>query len=430
MSTILGNPITLGGGGAKLNIDYGSTPPTDTTKLWVPLEKKPDGVECSPVLNYGGNTIETLQAKLPDAQKFSPAVIARGNYLYVCGGGSTSSYSNATNKITKINTKTGVSTELSVKLPQAKIRSIYVEVNNKLYIFGGVGNQSLSATSNVYVFDPSTETIETRTNLTINVSTNAYGCQTGVAVGNKVYFIGFLAPSYIFGIYTYDVDTQVLTYMNKQAPSAVPSCAYVNGTIYCFGGDQTSSNQYKNWYKIDPKTGNVTNGGNFLYSYCACAAIGKYIYLFTGFYAGYYNTIMKFDTETDTFETLSVTTSEKISSRELCKSAFDVYVMGGFNPSQTRYNINIDKFSVSSPLTKNRLFLQEDYGYDFLWSAIKSKDADLKVKVINAYLGDSNNIAQHTNAYLYDTTTNQWKSLSGESYVADMQNALNIMGVN
>ena len=31
--SILGNPITLGGGGADLNIDFGSTPPADTSML-------------------------------------------------------------------------------------------------------------------------------------------------------------------------------------------------------------------------------------------------------------------------------------------------------------------------------------------------------------------------------------------------------------
>lgn len=88
------------------------------------------------------------------------------------------------------------------------------------------------------------------------------------------------------------------------------------------------------------------------------------------------------------------------------------------------------EFVVETLLTSNHLFLQEDYGYDGLWTALKSKDTDLKVKVINAYLGDSNNIAQLTNAYLHDTASSQWKTLSGESYVADMQNALNILGVN
>lgn len=47
--SILGNPITLGGGGADLNIDFGATPPTDTSKLWVPLAKKPDKVS---VISY------------------------------------------------------------------------------------------------------------------------------------------------------------------------------------------------------------------------------------------------------------------------------------------------------------------------------------------------------------------------------------------
>ena len=88
------------------------------------------------------------------------------------------------------------------------------------------------------------------------------------------------------------------------------------------------------------------------------------------------------------------------------------------------------KFVVNVPLDENTLLIQEDYGTDGLWSALKSKDTDLKVKVINAYLGDSSNIAQLTNAYLYDSKDLKWKSLSGESYVADMQNALNILGVN
>lgn len=57
MSVIYGNPIITNGGGTKLNIDYGATPPTDTTKLWVPLAKKPGAVECSPVLKYGRNYI-------------------------------------------------------------------------------------------------------------------------------------------------------------------------------------------------------------------------------------------------------------------------------------------------------------------------------------------------------------------------------------
>lgn len=60
MSTVIGNPVMIGGGGGgvgSLNIDYGTNPPSDTTKLWVPLATKPSNVECSPVLDYGSNSI-------------------------------------------------------------------------------------------------------------------------------------------------------------------------------------------------------------------------------------------------------------------------------------------------------------------------------------------------------------------------------------
>lgn len=62
-----------------------------------------------------------------------------------------------------------------------------------------------------------------------------------------------------------------------------------------------------------------------------------------------------------------------------------------------------------------------------LTDALAANFGDASVDEWWDYDGD---IAQLTNAYLYDTASNQWKSLSGESYVADMQNALNILGVN
>ena len=69
--SILGNPITLGGGGANLNIDFGATPPADTSKLWVPLVIKPNSVECSPVLDYGDDIfVSQPYTAIPNEQKF------------------------------------------------------------------------------------------------------------------------------------------------------------------------------------------------------------------------------------------------------------------------------------------------------------------------------------------------------------------------
>lgn len=73
--------------------------------------------------------------------------------------------------------------------------------------------------------------------------------------------------------------------------------------------------------------------------------------------------------------------------------------------------------------------MQADFGFDNPFPVVKSQKSEFEAYLRNAYLGDANNIAKLTNAYIYDTNTNQWKTLSGESYVADVLNALNIMGV-
>ena len=83
MSTILGNPITLGGGGAKLNIDFGTTPPSDTSKLWVPLANKPDAIECSPVLNYGSEIYSGVVGSLNTNTYNQPSCCYLNGKIYV-----------------------------------------------------------------------------------------------------------------------------------------------------------------------------------------------------------------------------------------------------------------------------------------------------------------------------------------------------------
>ena len=166
-------------------------------------------------------------------------------------------------------------------------------------------------------------------------------------------------------------------------------------------------------------------------------AVGNNIYLFGGAVqstganptgnARALSSIYKFNTQTNTFSLLPISLASGQYYSVIYNSDLYCYVIKTEGDSSAKTKA---KFVVNVPLDENTLLIQEDYGTDGLWSALKSKDTDLKVKVINAYLGNSNNIAQLTNAYLYDTASNQWKSLSGESYVADMQNALNILGVN
>ena len=428
MSTVLGNPITLGGG-AKLNIDYGATPPTDTTKLWVPLATKPSAVECSPVLAFGGNTISLENWMLPSDVAFYPNPIVYGDYLYLVGGGKSQYLGSGSNKIFKVNLKTDQVTEISTKLPKKLHYSFCAEANGKLYILGGNDDQSGAALPGVYVFDPATETVTTETSLSVGIK----------MYGNAPFKHGFYHNGliYIVGYATGDSNKnlKVLSYntangsttIGATVPAIGSACSLVGSKIYCFGGYS-----YSKTYTYDILTGTVKSDGypGYQYTYVDCASIGKYIYLFTGWYGAGLNVIQRFDTETNTLEQLPTTMKSKLAWRTVCKHGLDIYVLGGKSNGTSNPTLEVEKFSASSPLTNNHLFLQEDYGYDGLWTAFKSKDTDFKVKVINAYLGDSNNIAQLIDAYLYDSKDLKWKSLSGESYVADMLNALNIMGVN
>lgn len=110
MSTVIGNPVMIGGGGdglGSLNIDYGANPPADTTKLWVPLAKKPDAVECSPVLNYGSEVISTTQWALPDAMSAGCSGNgAIGKYIYMIAGRK-GNQGTPTGAISRFNTETG-----------------------------------------------------------------------------------------------------------------------------------------------------------------------------------------------------------------------------------------------------------------------------------------------------------------------------------
>lgn len=390
-------------------------------------------MECTPIIQFGDNTIEKLSAVVPEAQQMCCALTVYGNYLYVVGGGKGAYASFATKTITKVNLKTGSSQTLSVTIPEERSSAFYATVNNKLYILGGFSKSTNAALSTVYIFDPSTETVSTGTPLSTQIKRDGNTLINSCAVvGNKIYILGYLTSTATtrFDILVYDTSDGSTTNTGKNTLGGAAACAAVNNTIYAFGGLNASGGYIQKYFKYDISTNTVTQLGSYVFNYNAASAVGKYVYIFHGFYGSLQNVIQRYDTETDTFENLSITTSIKCAYRQAITSGTNIYICTGNSTAINAANNVVEKFSVNSPLTENHLFLQQDFGTDGLWSALKSKDTDLKVKVINAYLGDSNNIAQLTNAYLYDTASNQWKSLSGESYVADMQNALNILGVN
>lgn len=436
MSVIYGNPIITNGGGVKLNIDYGATPPSDTTKLWVPLATKPSNVECSPVLNYGSEVYSGVVGTFGKPTSYIPSCCYLSGKIYVIAQPNSSSESFA--NIIDVNTmnaeyQTASQFTSGIITGNQSNWAQLVAYNNFIYIAVG----SLLLKKNV--LEGTTTQFATLPNL---ASARCMGIVDG-----KLYVIGGVLQgnTNVFNTITeIDLVSGSVTNWSTVLPRSIYSAGSISfgKYIYILGGGYSIVNDLESdaIYKLDTVEKNITTlstklpFSNYGFAY---SSVGSKLYMFGGATAwGYWNqnnynknNIVSFDAATETVTQLSQTLDIKLKNACACSDDNgNIYIRGGYGTSSNAMQMR--KFVAASPLTNNHLLLQEDFGTDGLWTALKSKDTDFKVKVINAYLGDSNNIAQLTNAYLYDSKDLKWKSLSGESYVADMQNALNILGVN
>lgn len=438
MSTIIGNAVTIGGGGTKLNIDYGATPPTDTTKLWVPLATKPSNVECKPEINFGSEKYVGVVGRLIPYTDYTPSCCYHDGKLYVIvrGAATVNTFLN----VVDVNTMSVVASYTPAQF-----------LNNQYSSSSGIYPQIISYNGYIYVIAGyhlyKKDVVNDTTTLVSGAINNNGSARCIAAIDDKIYLLGGWLVGYndLFSTIT-EIDLKIGTATNwsTSLPRSIASAGSISfgKYIYFLGGCYSIVNDLfaNTIYKIDTANKTVTTLSAKLPTdncHFAYAQAGSKLYMFGGATSWPYwnrnnynkNIIVTFDAVTETATTLSQTLDVKLKNSCACSDDNgNIYICGGYGTTENARQIR--KFVASSPLTNDHLLLQEDFGTDGLWTALKSKDTDFKVKVINAYLGDSNNIAQLTNAYLYDSKDLKWKSLSGESYVADMQNALNILGVN
>lgn len=429
MSVIYGNPIIANGGGVKLNIDYGSTPPTDTTKLWVPLAKKPSAVECSPVLNYGNEYTETKNWTVGFSQLRNnyPQMCSYGNYIYsVCPY-----IGSQQNDIYRYDVTTGERTTFYSDLVYQNYVLAFT-VGKYIYTF----NHTVGADSEyVDKFDLETGEKTTLRNVSYPFpSSQVHYFSSGCVSGNKIFLVGSFGSINSATVSVFDVTTEKFTYhgsMPNQAQGTyTAACVAVGSKVYVFGGTTgVSFDPRKSIQTFDVDTQEYTQNNNVL-PYMVnnanrCCRIGSYAYIFGNIDSTQYQKkIIRVNLDNFAVDVLE---SELHASRVSACCGFvgdKFYLLGGSEVS------SVETFTQSTVLQQNHLFLQTDFGFDNPFPIISDKNTKITAYLRQAYLGDSNNIAQLTNAYLYDSKDLKWKSLSGESYVADMQNALNILGVN
>lgn len=424
MSTILGNPITLGGGGAKLNIDFGTTPPSDTSKLWVPLASKPKTVKVDFRSVVGSITQEhhpVTDAYMPEGVSLCDV----GDYIYVFGG-KISAYQWVSTNVYRIDkatyTQENITSQITLPAsPGGMAPCVYY--NNCIYIISGhpsyttssymrgqlIMKVNLSSNTATVVFDNTSDTNEQWP----WVDAFLWGDKIVIAGGSPTaYEQSYGHPSKLVRIF--DTTTNAMTYYTCPADKVQAIYHTKDKVIFAVDGDAGLYEFDLNTKQFTQKTS--TTGGMY-----SGAVYRRYLIGETPYQIGVNSpTLLKEYHPDDYSETVAATLSTGPNTA-LGASSYTNYLTWFANAGvlYTKFNFELES---------GTLLVNTDYTAD-VWEAVKGKDVSLFACPLAVYLGDASGTAQKQTAYLYDKTDNKWKTLDGVSYTADMLNALNIMGV-
>ena len=330
-------------GGAGLNIEYSQTAPTDTSKLWI-KSTEPASIEFSQNPEQQVQGLTVLDQSIPSGA-YGTNCAAVGTKIYLFGDENSSA-------IQEFDTESKTITTLSATLSTARYEMGCAAVGTKIYLFGG-----RSYSNTIQEFDTESKTIS---NISAPAMPTTWYKMSCAAVGTKIYLFGGNKDRYssesskLFNtIYEFDTETKTLTTLSVTLPTAIydMSCAAVGTKIYLFGGDKGSS--------------------------------------------AYSNTIQEFDTESKTITTLSATLPTATYRMGCAGVGTKIYLFGGSGNQST-----IKEFIIDFPLTSGNILAQQDYNENIF--TIVKPPTKVTIGVKNVYKGNSNNVAEFVDAYLFD----------------------------
>lgn len=438
--SILGNPITLGGGGADLNIDFGSTPPVDTSKLWVPLAKKPD--KTSIISYFDGQTgnLQSIGSFSPESGAGYGSLTPRmvGDELWVVRVNTFTSSVERT-VIAKFNLKTKQFVETLTAYNIGYMGCGIVKVGDKIYSL----NTRYSSGGYAYtedkmcIIDPTTGRYS-RTSLSI-LGITQYAYTSAVTDGKYIYAIGGSSSdtNSVDKIFVIDPESLKITKTFNFGVSLynASSIIYYNGFAYFAYNNTPTVAQCKTCIKrINLTTFEHSdiyqNGTDMLSSYLwSLTNDGETAFLAWANW-GNASSSTNYSSKTLRFNLLDTNINPVVVSEQkpgnyggrLFQEAYLGNIYSCLN--DTLYTIPYKR-----DLASGDLAITADISKDGI-DILADKNNSIFINPISVYLGDENSIAQKVDAYLYDKTDSKWKTLDGVSYTTDMLNALNIMGVN
>lgn len=433
MSAIVGKGIAAGGGGGELNVAYGLTPPSDTSKLWVRIADEPNSVTVQAVIPFGNEAVTAYGVSIPNDTGAQGLTYCNG-LLYIFSGLDMYVYENGS--WSKFLTFSSDTTRVHYTAPS-------VVIGKKIFRLFGHSNSSAMGSSSSSGYNVTRILVidtETKTYSDVSVPSITSCCQLGnaVVVGKKIYFTagqnagtsGYVGSSHIYEIDSDDPSTATdIGYLfTTSADMRGTSVVAAGGKLYARhgGSAEEGSVPYIDWMEIfDLETKvltrnqvSISKGGQGS-CFMPGINIGKYIYWFGGMPKGSIpvslittyqtNYAQRYNIETGEFDFVTVgehagvyTNSVMLTNSELLFAKY-----GG--------NAPLYKFKGAYELENGKLFIQEGF-LDNTWNAVKGKDWDLKVGVSGVYLGGTDGYAQAKDAYLYDLTQQKWISLDGTPF--------------
>lgn len=373
------------GGGAELNIHYGDTAPEDTSKLWVKASE-PNKVFVSRTVTASGecSKIETATSKI---QGNYGCCASLGKKIYLFGGANTSGYSNI---IEEFDTETETIRTLDSVLPDSMYGGHAVAVGSYIYILGG--NNASGAKNTIYKFNP--EIGEITTLETTLLQAIAYGAGI-VAIGAKIYLVqGYTGSSGYSYIQIFDTQNGTISNSTSLSTEFFGVTAVAVGTnIYIFGG-KTSSKTYNFVKKYDTLANTVTSLSDFssTISYLGSGKVGNKIYLFRG------SNLYLFDIETETYEQFASVLLISGTYAQFVTVGNTLYFMRNTDSTVCIYkyvvsmDVASDEMQIEPTLTSNLCYLLND-------------DIKVQIGISGVYKGNSENIGELVEAYLYKDGT-------------------------
>lgn len=435
MSAIVGKGIISAGGGGELNIAYGLTPPSDTSKLWVRIADKPSEVTVKEATSFGKQVVSAYGLSTGPTTRQSLAFcnghfyIKTSNTIYQYKDGEWVVAVNGTANNFKHHTA-----------PAVVIR------NKIFYLFGhnidSYSTQSTSpssSTKNILVFDT-----ETNTYTHVTVSGISDKCQLGsaVVVGTKIYFTAGQENStgtsaYIGSSHIYEIDsddpstaTDIGYFYTTSADMRGASVVAVGSILYAKRVTSSSDgsipyNDYIEFFDTETKIGSRTqvlvNKKSVRCCFMPGINIGGVIYWFGGLSRGYtpnglsndgdsVDYAQRFNTVTGDFDFVTVGSHVGNSHNSTLLSSTELVFARVGEVNNPAY-----KFTGAYELENGKLLIQESL-FDNIWQAVKVKDGALSIGVNGVFLGGSDGYAQAKDAYLYDLTQQKWISLDGTPF--------------